>query len=226
MSDTKHLNVLRAYKVYDERLIAVRQDAARQGSPVVVTCSKGCFACCKEPCWASKDEVEYAVDSVPEAELEGVKERTREWLDRVQKSGLDRVSEPNVFQWRAVNAWCPLLKDGQCTVYKRRPLACRGHMATGPRINCEDDGLRKEQRFVQVPQLQSIAYKHLFDTKVPIYTSDHVGMLLAQQLLGLNVKTIDAVTIAGYVEDLSKIDSASTPKTIHEATSKFYESKA
>lgn len=224
MKSTKHLHVLRAYKAYDERLVQVKQDAARHGSPIVVSCTKGCFACCKEPCWASQDEVDYAVDNIPEAELNGVKERTKEWLDRVQKSGMDKISEPNVFQWRAINAWCRSLKTVSAWSHKQRPLACRGHMALGPRQNCEDDELRKNQLFVQVPQLQSIAYKHLLNKNEVSLYADHVDMLLARRLLKLDVKSIDAVAISGYLDNLCKIDSKDTPREVHEATARFFES--
>jgi len=150
----KLLKTRAALREFDQRLTVRRQQAVREGTPIVATCGKGCFACCREPLQTSRTEAELVFASIPEDEKSGVRERTIKWLDRILNAGgLAMQDMPLVHDWRPLMAWCPILKDGNCLTYANRPIGCRSHMAVGPRENCEDDDLRYFQQYVNTPEL-------------------------------------------------------------------------
>jgi len=154
---TNYPIVKRAHKTHDEKLQMVRQQRARDGEPVVISCHRKCFACCKEPVYAFIDEVRYISESVTNEQRAEVTERTKEWLEKFKQTDFPNQDLPNVFEYRAANLWCPFLKNGLCTVYDRRPLGCRSHMAVGPAKDCDDDERRRKQKFISVPDIMNLA---------------------------------------------------------------------
>lgn len=151
----------RVLRNYDKSFKTFRQGEARQGRPVVATCGKGCFACCREPLHTSRREAELVFDSIPEGEKDAVRQRVIKWLDIVVPTGLAAEDLPSVHLWRPLMAWCPILKDGLCMTYDNRPIGCRSHMAVGPRDHCEDDELRYFQTYATAPMLTAIAVNDL-----------------------------------------------------------------
>lgn len=183
---TEKLNRARAtLREFDRHFIVVRQRHAREGKPIVSTCGKGCFACCREPLLTSRTEAELVFSSIPEAEKSYVRERTIKWLDTVMPSGLGGEVTPHVNPWRKLMAWCPILKDGLCLTYANRPIGCRSHVAVGPRENCEDDDLRYFQQYVNTPELTAYTVGKLTAldgefvemTHLPVWLAIFFGLL-------------------------------------------------
>lgn len=178
-------NKLRALqKEYDANFAAVRQRLAREGKPVVLTCRRGCSACCSEPVYVGPEEVELLVESIPPAEMPGVIQRVNEWLAKMLPSGLvdpEVNGMANLAQYRAMRAPCPLLKNGECLVYQQRPIGCRSHSAKGPREFCENDALRPRQVFGHSPELvEGFLRNYVALGGSPTY--HHLGVLLADAL--------------------------------------------
>jgi Fe-S-cluster containining protein len=176
--------------------------SAKQGRPV--TCTKGCFGCCRELVYAERREAVELIERTVRDGLDAVARLwvlTGEWRDRFFKTGMHKVgtcsagiakeSDVNrALQYRKAMLWCPLLKDGVCTQYEARPYGCRVHFATGPRIACEDDKLRPNQIFMFLNQECSLrlnigAMAELTDGfPRAIMQFDHLGVWLAHILLG------------------------------------------
>lgn len=184
----------KAHRLFDEKLLRTRQTYAAAGRPVVFSCTKGCFACCVEPVYTSKNEAEHVISSIPPEELEGVKRRTQEWVDKAVASGILQEATPNVYRYRPLKLWCPLLKDGQCLVYKNRPLGCRGHNALGPQEWCGDDKLRKKQRFANMPHIVNEAFMVIVSEGPDIHC-DNLVVFMAEALLGIKVESSSEIKV-------------------------------
>lgn len=153
-------------------------------------CCIGCSACCYEPAFTERREAEYLLEIVPPTELAGVVERTRQWAGVMRGPGavLMKSKEPNAFAYRLLRAPCPLLKDGKCLVYPRRPIGCRSHTATGPRTHCENDAYRPNQRFMMNKEPSNYAIQYLVEHSAML-RFDHLGAQLTELLLGETVPT-------------------------------------
>ena len=149
-------------------------------------CCAGCFHCCREPVYSTLSEVRDLLELLTDEEREEVKTKTSAWLERFLAAGYKEQIEPGAFDYRRLNLWCPLLKNGLCSAYERRPLACRVHIAYESSKGCEDDNLRPKQKFATFPDfiksLNAQRLEGLEDGEVEIY--DHLGVLLAMELLG------------------------------------------
>ncbi|MGD1336120.1 YkgJ family cysteine cluster protein [Vibrio harveyi] len=82
----------------------------------VASCSKGCCACCHVPVEVTRIEAQFIAKSahIPMNDLTSNKTR-----------------EPD-------GTPCPLLKNGICSVYEYRPLACRVFASFDNPLNCLD----------------------------------------------------------------------------------------
>lgn len=81
----------------------------------------------------------------------------------------------------------PLLKDGQCRVYLRRPWSCRNHTAVGPKELCFSEETRLDQKYLFLghdtniyitKQLMQVAT----DSGAHPFHLEHIGLLLAKKL--------------------------------------------
>ena len=154
----------------------------------------------------------HALSGLSSKELARVKQLVNSWIRAFWKSGIQDEREPSVFKYRTFNLWCPLLKDGQCTVYDRRPTACRMHVAIDDAHKCEDDKLREHQIFAVIPELQNFVFeKSLHDMKdgeSDYY--DHFGVMLYEHFFGIDSPTMarvkvslssDKLTVEKYEDD-------------------------
>ncbi len=99
--------------------------AQRQG--INVACSKGCQWCCHQAVYANSYELHYLAEQIKKKnsnkDLSELIDRTE--LKYSQTSGL---SEDEILKYKSP---CPLLnKDGACTMYSSRPMACRIYLST------------------------------------------------------------------------------------------------
>jgi len=192
--------IQKALDWYSDTIFQVRQKKAREGTPVVLSCSKGCSACCSEPLAATEPEMLLMLSKLSAEQLAEVKERTQVWLAKAQAMGLDDMDDaPNAFVYRAHNLECPFLKNKMCIAYHQRPLGCRAHMAIGPRQACEDLNLRPKQKFCYMPELLEAANMRLINAVIDgagplaekiFLDMGHLGSLLARhfKLVEVEVK--------------------------------------
>src|SRR3954464_5737826 len=123
-----------ALALIDRYMKAALQKSADLGNKV--TCSAGCFYCCKEPVYAERAEVAFVVASLSAEQRERATASARLWWYAFFSSGLDRCQEPkkgagfdHLLRYRAEKLWCTLLHDGLCAGYAAHPIACRIHSA-------------------------------------------------------------------------------------------------
>lgn len=177
----------------DQFLEKARAKSAAAGRPV--KCAKGCFHCCKEPVMALRDEARNLLTTLSPVALAEVKERTAAWWDKYFASKMNRQpcqddwkGPGNLLAYRAQNLWCPLLKDGLCTVYDQRPVGCRMHNAVGSPTMCADDVRRASQKFMQTDQDGAAMFAALGEmcenAPQALFEFDNLGVWLAHELLG------------------------------------------
>lgn len=160
-------------------------ETARLGRPV--TCQgKGCCACCYEPVYCSSEEVKHLVEGLTSEQRAAVTDRLKSALAKVQAEGLLwKKDMPGVMDWLKLKLPCPLLEGGLCSVYERRPVGCRSHMACGPAAWCATK--RNRQIYPQAVEAsiacgREIARAHL--KLGNIITHDNLLALLENELLG------------------------------------------
>lgn len=158
-------------------------ESARLGRPV--TCQgKGCCACCYEPVYCSSEEVHYIVEGLTNEQRAAVTKRLKLALDKVKTFGLFEVEMPPVMDWLKMALPCPFLEGGLCSVYERRPVGCRSHMACGPAAWCATN--RQHQIYPMAEETsiksgQAIIEAHLKLGNV--LHNDNMLALLANELL-------------------------------------------
>lgn len=93
---------------------------------IEVACTKGCQWCCHQPVYANSYEVHFLSDYIENNflpdEKNAIATRVREKQESVSK-----LTDKEVQSFKAP---CPLLRDGACSVYSARPVACRIYLST------------------------------------------------------------------------------------------------
>lgn len=188
--DVAQVAVQEAHELVDTAMKKAVGAAYRSG--YLVACGKKCFACCSEAAVVGKPEAELLVDrlsALPAEVQTAVRSRAARWMDAFEASGLASIKAVDVHRYRAAKLECPFLKDGLCAAYQSRPMACRGHVAVGERAQCEDDSLRKDQRYVLVDNLMAAGFLRMArDQDVEF---DHLGVWLGELLLGRRAPSAD-----------------------------------
>lgn len=105
----------------NESIIAL---AKRQNTDVA--CYKGCHWCCHQAVFANSYELHFLSENIKKTfsseELSGLIERTEAKYSMTSKLG-----DEEILKYKAP---CPLLKDGACSGYAVRPMACRIYLST------------------------------------------------------------------------------------------------
>jgi hypothetical protein len=124
---------------------------------------------------------------------------THRWESAIllaKSSGLFAEERPSVFEWLKWKIACPLLEDGKCIAYDRRPAACRAHLAVGLPQKCEDD--REHQLFAgsakQSFGMSSAIISHHFGLGQPL-VMDNLLALLSLDLIGERMETVSALEV-------------------------------
>ena len=146
-------------------------------------CTAGCSACCSEAVYASEAEVLYIIENLSPLQLAEARARLPEWL--VQTQALRPVKMPDALDWRELNAPCVFLRAGFCSIYPFRPMGCRTWFAKDTPANC-DLPQRKHQKFLVMPDALFKFIGPPVTTQGRV-TLDHLGVLLAEHLLRLNI---------------------------------------
>jgi Fe-S-cluster containining protein len=115
--------VMRFYRKYEKEIFILNEEAA---------CRSGCNFCCHYHVVVSAPEVFALVefiDKLPKLEREDLH-------DRIKKTA-EVTTNLTAQEYIVTNVPCALLKDGRCSVYEVRPIACRGHHSLDMKV-CED----------------------------------------------------------------------------------------
>lgn len=97
-------------------------DQMTSRSKGLISCKSGCTYCCHYHVMVTATEVFALVEAIgrlPEAQRAATTSAVHQIADRTRKLTSDEYIHTNIP--------CALLKDGQCSVYSARPVACRGH---------------------------------------------------------------------------------------------------
>jgi Fe-S-cluster containining protein len=170
-----------------DRIVAASLRVADAHPP----CCAGCFHCCREPVYATGEEVKNMLESLSPEQRDSMRSKTEEWLATFNAHNIGEAARPSAFTYRTLNMWCPFLVDGKCSAYAERPLACRLHFAQESNRGCEDDSLRPQQTFAIFPELAERIGMHRMEALEPgeKLTHDHLGLLLAKELLGVEQRS-------------------------------------
>jgi Fe-S-cluster containining protein len=133
----------------DAFLGVIENETTGQGK--VISCQKGCGACCRQLVPIGDVEAYYLaeiVSEMPDARRSHVESRFREGLDRLDRRGmLERLRRSDELTTReerrqlgidyfACGVSCPFLEEEACSIHRDRPLVCREYLVTSPPEYC------------------------------------------------------------------------------------------
>ncbi len=137
-------------------LAAVHQ---AKGAPKPTACGSGCTYCCHLQVEISVPElvslIAYVSENFSYAETEALTARVHE-AER-QTRGL------NSYERLFARVPCPLLSDGQCSVYPARPLVCRGYNSYNWAICAQDLSYPRSWRLIPHDNAQKNIYSGVLE---------------------------------------------------------------
>jgi Fe-S-cluster containining protein len=118
----------------------------------VVSCKKGCGACCRPIIPLSEVEARHIgrlVEELPEPRRTEVRARFERARERLAEAGLlSKLENPQSFLESEIDSFglvyfhlgipCPFLEEESCSIYADRPIVCREYLVTSPAANCAD----------------------------------------------------------------------------------------
>lgn len=166
----------------------IKNSLAAPGA-LVPCCKKGCSHCCYEPAYTDRRVIDHIISGMSPEQIEEVKARLPAWLEKTNHMR-NSQKRPRAHDYRELNVPCPLLKDGLCSVYERRPLDCRIWFAIGNPDDCAMPA-RKHQKFADytkeaMAKLCTPWMQSTLEEEGEIIV-DHIGVLLAERLLGMDI---------------------------------------
>ncbi len=140
-----------ARTISEKLSLAVVEELRRNGT--IVTCHKGCSACCSylvplsvPEAFRLREEVLAMPEERARNTLQLCLDSAKRILDsKFQEYGANELTHKNtpirinqLSKWYAeLKLTCPFLSDGICTSYEQRPIACREHLVTSSALLCE-----------------------------------------------------------------------------------------
>lgn len=98
--------------------------AQRQSSPI--HCKKGCSFCCHQAVFANSYELHYLGNFIEKHFSEERRSQVQQKANAKNKK-TSTLDEKEMLNFKSP---CPLLKDGACSAYEARPMACRIYLST------------------------------------------------------------------------------------------------
>lgn len=92
------------------------------GEKAKAQCSKGCFYCCAQMVTCSPMEI-----FIIGAEILYRDQSDEEIVEFIGK--LNKFTNVPAQNKARIGMWCPLLKNGECSIYEKRPNVCRTHLS-------------------------------------------------------------------------------------------------
>lgn len=127
-NDYKEADLFRAmdqlYLAIDQLIDSLAVMAQKQNRPV--HCKKGCSYCCHQAVFANSYELHYLGNFIRNhVDLPGIKQIQKDAATKNKTTS--KLDEKSLLNHKSP---CPLLKDGTCSVYAARPMACRIYLST------------------------------------------------------------------------------------------------
>ena len=118
----------------------------------VVSCKKGCGACCRPIVPLSEVEarrIGRLVEELPEPRRTEVRAHFERARERLAEAGLlSKLENPASFLESEIDSFglayfhlgipCPFLEEESCSICADRPIVCREYLVTSPAANCAD----------------------------------------------------------------------------------------
>lgn len=139
------------YEIFDETLAEVIEG---------VSCKRGCHFCCRQNVNIYKDEAATIAEYCREHDISIPREYLVEQLEHDWKE----IAKTDA-------GWCTFLKDGQCSIYAVRPLACRNYHVVSPAELCDtvkfpsDKGHRVAVSVFTLPEIEASAFSGVMADK-------------------------------------------------------------
>jgi Fe-S-cluster containining protein len=153
-------------------------------------CSKGCSHCCYEPAYSDSRQIDHIIEGMSADQIEYVKVQLSAWLEATKE--IRKIQRPGAHEYRDLVIPCPLLRNGLCSAYERRPVDCRIWFAIGHPDDCAMPA-RKHQKFADYPmETKTEIIWPFFEAGIEVNGEvhlDHIGVLLAERLLGIEVES-------------------------------------
>lgn len=112
------------YLGIDQLIDSLAIMAEKQNRPI--HCKKGCSYCCHQAVFANSYELHYLGNFIQNhLDSFGIQQIKKEAA--AKNKATSKLGEKSVLNYKSP---CPLLKDGTCSVYTARPMACRIYLST------------------------------------------------------------------------------------------------
>ena len=166
---------------------ATEQVLAGQGE--MISCKKGCGACCRQLVMISLVEarrIRDLVNELPEPRRAEIRQRYAAARNRLAEAGLlDRLLHPESWTEDEYSALassyfqqhlaCPFLEEESCSIHPDRPITCREYLVTSPPENCARMTTEVIKRvrlplkvFNAVARLDAPGTEHFLESSVPL----------------------------------------------------------
>ena len=129
------------YSSLDEAA-ASQLDRLRSEDGIVPTCKLGCCHCCRHHILTNIAEAhtlsQYVKRELSSDRINDLRMRTQQWHEW-EDSRPGRYPPANVDEQTDLSNYdhyCPLLVDGECSVYPVRPVVCRTHFVSSHLLSC------------------------------------------------------------------------------------------
>ena len=130
-----------AYEISSRISTFIQKKSRNEG--IIIPCQKGCSACCSYLVPLSIPEAfhlrntvlslpEDTANSVFNSFLTSAKCILNKTSEDMQSMELDQLS----IWYSKLNLSCPLLSDNACSIYDKRPVACREYLVQGTNLYC------------------------------------------------------------------------------------------
>lgn len=132
------------YGVFDDAVVQEK---------TLVSCSKGCHFCCRQNVHVYKAEVAVIGEYCREIGIEIPKSYLKEQM----RYGWRELAKTEV-------GWCVFLKNGECSIYPVRPIACRNYFVISDPKLCDvitypsEKGNLVRSKVLYHPLLLSVAF--------------------------------------------------------------------
>lgn len=146
-------HVLPLLRLIDDAIVD-RAVLHAEAEGATISCRKGCSACCRAQAVPVTPPEAYdllrLVEDLPEPRQAEVRGRFAEALSRFRTAHLEqrllqRDPPPDREEMAAIakryfqlGIACPFLEDDACSIYARRPFACRQYLVTSPASFCSN----------------------------------------------------------------------------------------
>lgn len=112
------------YQAIDGLNDSILSLAERQN--ITVACKNGCHWCCHQAVYANSYELHFLSEKI---KMNFEKDELSALIDRTENkfAQTSQLTEKEILKFKSP---CPLLKNGSCSSYSSRPMACRIYLST------------------------------------------------------------------------------------------------